>query len=135
MIYHIKVEGEVYTTTSRGEAMVSLGAYGDECELTTERFVALCAGRHNIPDAVDGCIFEQIEDPTDVRSIERHASRYIQDKFENEGLAKINLFVTGLTVALCAVLKICLFYGVEVVLWHYDRDTGEYFPQIMSGWY
>lgn len=135
MIYNIKTDDGTFSTTSRGEAMVSLGAYGDECELTTERFVALCAGRHEIPDAVDGCIFEQIEDPTDVRSIERHAARWMQDKFQNENLEKINLFVTGLTVALCAVLKVCLFYGVEVVLWHYDRDTGEYFPQIMSGWY
>ena len=41
----------------------------------------------------------------------------------------INLYVTGMTVALIATLNACKGEGVSVTLYHYDRDTGNYFPQ------
>ena len=41
----------------------------------------------------------------------------------------LNLYVTGLTVAVIAILNVCRGEDINVTLWHYDRDTGEYYPQ------
>ena len=42
---------------------------------------------------------------------------------------EINLYVTGLTVALIEVLNVCADLEISVTLYHYDRDSGNYFPQ------
>lgn len=41
----------------------------------------------------------------------------------------INLYVTGLTVALIAFLNMTKRENISVTLYHFDRETGEYFPQ------
>lgn len=43
--------------------------------------------------------------------------------------ASLNLYVTGLTVALIEVLNVCKDWGISVTLYHYDRESGNYFPQ------
>lgn len=40
-----------------------------------------------------------------------------------------DLYVTGLTVALVAVLNACHKLGIVVTLYHYDREEGNYYPQ------
>ena len=37
--------------------------------------------------------------------------------------------VDPLAVALVAVLNVCRQEGVDVTLWHFNRETGEYYPQ------
>lgn len=117
--------------------------------------LALCKGRHEIPDATDGAIFSVIQNVTDTEALERHAftglwnaafkrwkageSGFLRtdpewDESDAEPLMfvrglKINLYVTGLTVALIAALNVCRAKGLSVTLWHYNKDTDDYFPQ------
>lgn len=85
--------------------------------------VALCEGRHEIPEAEDGSIFSSIVDPTDVQGLEVIALCRLA------GVAQLDLYVTGLTVALVAVLNVCHIEGIAVTLYHYNRETGDYYPQ------
>ena len=93
--------------------------------------LGLCQGRHEIP-GVEGYIFPAELDPADVYSIGRIADNAL---FDQCNLAKgdhIDLYVTGLTVALIEAIKACMWEGISITLWHFDRNTGEYFPQLFS---
>lgn len=90
--------------------------------------MALCAGRHSIPDAVDGAIFDSITDPTDVSGLEAEAI----SRLSGSHIDLLNLYVTGLTVALIATINACKRLGIVVVLYHYDRDTGRYCRQYVQ---
>ena len=87
--------------------------------------VALCASRHEIPAAIDGAIFPQSVDPVDVQAAQRHADAIIKASRVND----LTVYVTGLTMALVAVINTCLACGIVLHLMHYDRETGEYFSQ------
>lgn len=89
----------------------------------TEASMALCEGRHEIPEAVDGSIFGNELDPLAVEEMEVEAFRKL------EGLKNLNLYVTGLTVALVAVLNACRTLGIKVTLYHFDRTSGAYYSQ------
>ena len=118
--------------------------------------LALCAGRHSIPDAVDGEIFSnEISDVTATENLENRAfsgiwnacfnhykageSGFLKvddewDGFDMEPLMicrglHIDLYVTGLTVALIAAINCCAIEGIDLTLWHFNRDTGGYYPQ------
>lgn len=116
--------------------------------------IALCTGRHEIPQAVDGAIFRDIKSLTDTSYLEsmafiglwnaghRHYKKgEIGFLSPIEGEAgedfflelcpslHVNIYVTGLTVSLIAVLNVCRKNGMKVTLYHYDRETGKYFPQ------
>lgn len=41
----------------------------------------------------------------------------------------LNLYVTGLTVALIAVLNATRELNIKVTLWHFDRENGKYYSQ------
>jgi len=41
----------------------------------------------------------------------------------------LHLYVSGLTVALIAVINACKTLGLEVVLYHYSKDTDSYYSQ------
>ena len=118
--------------------------------------LALCQGRHDIPQAIDGAIFGSvIENMTDTNCLESTAFHHIwnaaYDHYKNgeSGYLRtspdwdgcdmeplmlcpdlhINIYVTGLTVALIASLNAMRKEGISVTLYHYDRDTDSYFPQ------
>lgn len=118
--------------------------------------MALCEGRHEIPQAIDGAIFPgAIDDVTKVNFLEEMAFggiwypafRHYHDgeagfltsagsdfEFElrlEKGL-HLDLYVTGLTVALIAALNVCRQNGVSVTLWHYDKESGSYYPQAVK---
>lgn len=78
-----------------------------------EVYMSLCEGRHEIPQAIDGSIF----------GTEREASEQLR------GVFTLNLYVTGLTVALIAVLNVCREQKIKVTLYHFNRETGNYYPQ------
>lgn len=97
--------------------------------------IGLVKGRHDIPE-VTSYVFEEILDVTDVRGMEKQARDVLRkgmfeymmetrDFKENT----VHLYVTGLTVALGAVVAACLELGLYLVLYHYNRDTGEYYAQ------
>lgn len=89
----------------------------------TTASMALCEGRHSIPEAVDGSIFGNELDPLAVEEMEEVAFRKL------EGLETLNLYVTGLTVALVAVINACRKCCIKLTLYHFNRENGKYYPQ------
>tara|TARA_B100002019_G_C21076071_1_gene501441 strand:+ start:130 stop:594 length:465 start_codon:yes stop_codon:yes gene_type:complete len=108
--------------------------------------VALCEARHPIKaetqygDPVERAIFPQIvENPMHFSGLEDVAHEWFikeRDFFqikENDTWI-INLYVTGLTPCLVAVINTALYYqtgGFKVILtlYHYNRETGGYEAQ------
>lgn len=88
-----------------------------------KKIYALCEGRHTMPKEVEGAIFSNTLDPLDVEEMEKIAS----DKLA--GVQELTLYVTGLSVALVAVINICHRKRIELLLMHFDRETGNYYPQ------
>lgn len=84
----------------------------------------LCKGRHITP-ATDGAIFETEVNPLDVAGLERFAKAKLRSLNANQ----LDLYVTDLTVALIAVLNAARELNVNVTLWHFDRESDEYYRQ------
>lgn len=84
----------------------------------------LCKGRHETP-ATDGAIFETEVNPLDVTALESQA----KERLVSLNITRLHLYVTGLTVALIAVLNVTRELGIEVILWHFDRESGQYYSQ------
>lgn len=84
----------------------------------------LCKGRHFTP-ATDGAIFETEVNPLDTAELEQTAKTRLQSL----DIKKLNLYVTGLTVALIAVLNATKELNIKVTLWHFDRESNEYYKQ------
>ena len=113
--------------------------------------VGLCAGRHDMP--VGEFIFSTEVDPTDFRAMSRtvdafldarvgtHLSNYGTRFNDNEyadievttGDRPLVVYVTGLTACVAAVIRGCVYRGIELTLMHYDRTTGGYLPQVVVG--
>lgn len=100
------------------------------------RYMALIAGRHEIPQAVNGAVFTcPIKDVTDVQGLEEQARISLKKAFgltepsDLRTAPELVLFVTGLSVALVAVLNVCQDECIKVTLMHYNSQTGEYFEQ------
>lgn len=113
--------------------------------------VGLCAGRHDMP--VGEFIFPTEVDPTDFRAMSRtvdafldnrvgtHLSNYGTRFNDNEyadievttGDRPLVVYVTGLTACVAAVIRGCVYRGIELTLMHYDRTTGGYLPQVVVG--
>jgi hypothetical protein len=93
------------------------------------RKMALCAGRHNIPNATDGAIFPAVVNPIDIDGINAVVRTTLQN------VDCLDLYVTGLSVALVAVVDYCVSNGVGLTLWHYNVATGDYYPQpVAKSW-
>lgn len=84
----------------------------------------LCKGRHSTP-ATDGAIFETEVNPLDTAELEQTA----KERLQSLDIKKLNLYVTGLTVALIAVLNVAKELNIKVTLWHFDRESDEYYEQ------
>ncbi|OQA07947.1 MAG: hypothetical protein BWY65_01678 [Firmicutes bacterium ADurb.Bin373] len=84
--------------------------------------MGLCRGRHDIP-GVDNYIFPSQVDPLDLAGMEAAAAAALA------GVEALDLYVTGLTVALVAVINYCRQAGISLTLWHFDRESGDYYPQ------
>lgn len=85
--------------------------------------VGLCASRHPMP--VSGYIFPETLDPMAFNAMGQTASAFI-DSVAGNSLA---VYVTGLTAATAAVIKVCALRGIGLTLMHYNRETDEYVPQ------
>ena len=113
--------------------------------------VGVCKGRHEMP--VENYVFDFIEDPTDVNAMREVAIKYffrLWEKLPHKNCyfcdengndvpfgkvdAKIEIYVTGLTVAVIEVLQAALYYfsGFDITLMHFDLKSGEYFPQRLN---
>ena len=87
--------------------------------------LGLIKGRHEIPQVEGRYIFIEDLNPTDVKEAEGKAYSVLA------GIKAVypDKHVTGLTMALIAVLNAAKRHGMSVTLYHFDRKTGEYFPQ------
>lgn len=86
-----------------------------------KKLMGLCAGRHEIP--VREYIFPNELDPLDIKGMEMQAREKLA------GTSELILYVTGLTVALVAVVNVCRELNIKLTLMHYDRTSGDYYPQ------
>ena len=93
--------------------------------------VAVCKGRHEIPQATDGAIFEQTITEMDPFSLLLEASKRLFFDFALHSGDSVELYVTGLTMATLAVVNVCHSVGIQLVCHHYDKETGKYIPQLM----
>lgn len=88
----------------------------------------LCKGRHVTP--ADMAVFENTLDPTDVDGLYSAAWDAIPEDCE-----ALDIYVTGLTVAMLAVVKVCEQRQIDLTAWHYDRNADQYYPQeILRHW-
>lgn len=94
-----------------------------EIEIDTAS-MELCKGRHTTP-AIDGAIFETEVNPLDISGLETQA----KERLASLNITRLHLYVTGLTVALIAVINVARKLGIKVTLWHFDRESGEYYKQ------
>lgn len=105
--------------------------------------VALCEARHPIMIegvSLDRAIYPQVvENPMDFKGLEEFAydwfssERNLVDIKERDNW-EINIYVTGLTPCLIAVLNIIQYFkdggfNVKPTLYHYNRDTQGYEAQ------
>ena len=72
-----------------------------------------------------GAIFETEINPLNISALELEA----KNKLESLNITKLNLYVTGLTVALIAVLNVARELNIKVILWHYNKETNDYYYQ------
>lgn len=100
-----------------------------EDKLIIENFV-LCAGRHIVPD-VNQYFFEQlVENQTFDFTWQENRVKLILEAYAGK---KIGVYVTGLTQLIVSTLNAAASCNVEVVFFHFDYDTEEYFAQQMRG--
>lgn len=92
--------------------------------------VGLCQGRHEI-EGVKEYIFPQNVNPLDTDWLESSANLVVHHLVKSARRPiEIELYVTGLTVALVSVINACrLRPEVTLTLYHYDRESGSYYPQ------
>ena len=115
--------------------------------------VGLCAGRHDMP--VGEFIFPTEVDPTDFRAMSRTVDAFLDTRVGTHiswgprrnaasvddedgveficGNRPLVVYVTGLTACIAAVIRGCVYNGVDLTLLHYDRTTGKYIPQVVLG--
>ena len=95
--------------------------------------MALCEGRHETPSELitDGAVFnysltpDQIVNPNLLKDL-------AGDRLIELGITRgdrLNLVVTGLTIALTSTMNACRDLGVDLILLHYNRDTNDYIKQ------
>ena len=93
--------------------------------------VAVCNGRHDIPQAMDGAVFKQTISEMNPEKLYNSArKRFVGDYKLTRGDI-INLYVTGFTMATLAIVKVCKDLQIEIICYHFDRETGTYIAQVM----
>lgn len=110
-------------------------------------YAGLIHGRHELP--IDNYIFDKIDDPTDFAHMYDVAFNFITTHcniridcghgINQQSYIDIEVFrgtplvvyVTGLSAALTAVIRVCAENGVPLILMHYDRESDTYKPQKM----
>lgn len=89
--------------------------------------LGVCAGRHEMP--VTGYIFgEAIADPTNVVELEKLANQRVAEIGCGDNTT-VNLYVTGLTVAVISAIKALKKVGSKILLKHFDAKASNYYTQ------
>ena len=90
--------------------------------------VGLVKGRHKLPNDVTEYIFTRAltsEEMVDKNWLYLTASTALSKWKPTE----VEIYVTGLTSALIAVLNVCRVHRIKAVCVHYDRQTGGWWRQ------
>lgn len=95
------------------------------------RSFGLCEGRHEIAGVAEYIFGNTISDPTDTKGLKKEALAFFVDNGV-KSTESINIYVTGLTVALIAAINAAKEIGATVTLYHFDRETGNYFEQSVN---
>lgn len=91
--------------------------------------VGTVSGRHKLP-VQEYIINEEIEDVTDVDSIQKKVDKYFEENIANvDDKVELILYVTGLTLVVLAIVNACKKYGCDLVCMHYDRENDCYIGQ------
>lgn len=88
--------------------------------------LGLCRGRHELP--VDKYVFDEINDVNNTDAMYARAIKAIP-----VGCTRIDLYITGLTAAAMSVVRACAHFGIALVCYNFDRETGKYIPQRVLG--
>lgn len=110
--------------------------------------VGLCAARHPLP--VTEFIYPETVNPLDFDGLRAVAVKFVLDRVGVEsvyaqpingndytdtacfhGRRALVVYVTGLTAATVAVIAACAENGVHLTLMHFDRECGDYKPQVI----
>ena len=86
----------------------------------------LCSGRHNTPATKS--IFQMNLNPTKTEELFAIADGAIPID-----TTELVVYVTGLTVAMLAVVQVCLEREIPLTAMHYNRETETYYPQYIYG--
>ncbi len=95
--------------------------------------LGLFAGRHEMP--VNGYIFSSdmnIEFTEEGFEVLNSVAYYVLEIYQNSFRGcniHVDLYVTGLSAALAAVIKACNDLELSLTLWHYNKDNNTYVPQ------
>lgn len=90
--------------------------------------VGLIKGRHAVPAEVKDYIFEH-DIPQDHVTDAEYMYDTAEDAIMRFMTQDLEIYVTGFTPALCAVLKVCKAYNISVSCWHYDREGRTFWKQ------
>lgn len=101
--------------------------------------LGLIEGRHDLP--VTDYLFQEgdITFPLDMRQLAQIADKRLSEagavsSFEDRfNPSQIDVYVTGLTAATTAVIRVALVKGYLLTLHHFDRDSQTWLPQQIIG--
>jgi hypothetical protein len=86
--------------------------------------LGLCKGRHEIPQVTE-YIFPTIVDPTNLEDMMNRTHEALNDCLH------LDLYVTGLSVALATVISYCIINYIPLTLYHYNTTTNSYYQQVI----
>lgn len=106
--------------------------------------LALCESKYvfNVPELLDGVLFNYTPDITQVCSLESKAELNLLSILEHKRIKKhvsifkgdsfnvcIHLYITGYTSMLISALKVMQRYGIKVIIYHFSKRENRFFPQ------
>ena len=110
--------------------------------------VGLIKGRHEMP--VNNYIFDEINNVLDFDNMGKQIINFINNNIKVYSVygcginqigyedvevltsdTRLIVYVTGLTSVTAELIKVCALKGISLTLMHYDRDTGDYLPQVI----
>ena len=93
-----------------------------------EIFCGLIQGRHSVPDSVKLFVFS-----SDIPQMHICDSKYMEHICNNfidlHSPSTVNVYVTGFTPALLALIKVCNKKNIHVVAYNYDREKRNFWRQ------
>ena len=99
--------------------------------------LGVCKGRHVIPQVPENNYIFREEIPVELLCSSKDLEKKAELAFweirrptlvEGER-PQVHVYVSGLTIAVMAIVTACKKNGHAVTLMHYNRDTGGYYPQ------